>query len=47
MCSCNGNKTDENVFVVTFPDGSSKEVKGEFAARVAVTEKGGGTFRKK
>lgn len=46
MCSCN-KTADQDTYVVVLPDGSRKEVKGEFAARVEVTQAGGGTFSKK
>lgn len=45
MCGCNKNKEPQATYVVTLPNGSTKEVTGEFAARVEVTKAGGGSFK--
>lgn len=49
MCGCNGGapKAPEQEFVVRLPDGSTKTVVGEHAARVEVTMAGGGTYSAK
>lgn len=47
MCGCNKGKDAETPYLVTLPNGKTEEVKGEFAARVAITRAGGGSFKKK
>jgi hypothetical protein len=51
-CACSGNATPqegparrEMEYAVTLPNGRTEVVKGEHAARVMVTEAGGGTYR--
>lgn len=48
-CACNGTATasaPEPQYEVRLPDGSTKTVAGEHAAKVAVTMAGGGTYSK-
>jgi hypothetical protein len=48
MCGCNeGAKAPEELFTVTLPDGSTKVVTGEHAAKVEVTMAGGGSYSRK
>lgn len=44
-CGCGGQKTDDKTYVVTLRNGTTLEVKGEFAAKVEVTKGGGGSYR--
>lgn len=51
-CStCGGKKASspeaQATYVVTFRDGTTKEVVGEHAAKVEVTLKGGGSYAKR
>lgn len=49
MCGCNGGKAQpaEELFTVTLPNGSTKVVTGEHAAKVEVTMAGGGSYTRK
>jgi hypothetical protein len=49
MCGCNGGKTQttEELFTVSLPDGTTKVVNGEHAAKVEVTMAGGGSYSRK
>lgn len=49
MCGCNGGKAQaaEEMFTVTLPNGTTKVVTGEHAARVEITMAGGGTYSKR
>lgn len=48
MCGCNGgvqpNGQPEPQFKVTLPNGSTKVVSGEHAAKIEITIAGGGTY---
>lgn len=46
MCGCNGSKASapEAMYEVRLPNGETKTVQGEHAAKVAVTIAGGGTY---
>jgi|SoiMetStandDraft_5_1073268.scaffolds.fasta_scaffold19358_2 hypothetical protein len=46
MCGCNGGapKPAEQQFEVRLPNGTTKVVTGEHAAKVEVTMAGGGTY---
>lgn len=48
-CPCNGGKAQpaEEMFTVRLPDGTTKVVTGEHAARVEITMAGGGTYSKR
>lgn len=48
-CACNGStpQQPEPQFEVRLPDGSTKVVEGEHAAKVMVTMAGGGTYSRK
>lgn len=49
-CACNGSQpapVPEPEFEVKLPDGSTKVVQGEHAARVEVTMAGGGTYSRR
>lgn len=50
MCGCNGGsqpQQPEPQFEVKLPDGSTKVVTGEHAAKVEVTMAGGGTYSRR
>ncbi len=48
MCGCNQSQpVAEPTFVVQLPNGQTKEVVGEHAAKVEVTMAGGGTYSRK
>lgn len=50
-CACNGGATqepsarNETEYAVTLPNGRTEVVKGEHAARVLVTQAGGGSYK--
>lgn len=49
-CGCNGGGTQETArrepqYEVRLPNGRTETVTGEHAAKVAVTQAGGGTYR--
>lgn len=49
-CACNGGSTQETArrepqYEVTFSNGTREIVTGEHAAKVRVTQAGGGTYR--
>jgi hypothetical protein len=45
-CACGQSKVDQ-VYVVTLPDKTKKEVSSEMAARTEITKAGGGSYRRK
>jgi hypothetical protein len=49
MCGCNQSQpaAPEPTFEVKLPNGTTKEVVGEHAAKVEVTMAGGGTYSRK
>jgi len=47
-CGCNGaTPPAEPVFTVRLPNGTTKDVVGEHAAKIEVTIAGGGTYTRK
>jgi len=50
-CACSGNAAQQDPgrremeYTVTLPNGRTEIVKGEHAARVLVTESGGGSYK--